>query len=119
MQESVGTYQGGVFPRERLNTVLHTDKGASDRLPRKYPFCRQPFQLGLNGGREIQTRTNYPIVLGYDATADKFGRLIGFPTSVLISSDGRVVMRVDGLVSFDEIDKAIQSQLEANESASH
>src|SRR5258707_10859537 len=57
---------------------------------------------------------NYPIVLGNDATADKFGGLIGFPTSVLISKDGRVVKRVDGLVSYDEIDKAIQSQLDAN-----
>ncbi len=57
---------------------------------------------------------NYPIVLGNDATADKFGGLLGFPTSVLISKDGRVVKRVDGLVSYDEIDKAIQSQLEAN-----
>ncbi len=59
---------------------------------------------------------NYPIVLGNDATADKFGGLVGFPTSVLISKEGRVVKRVDGLVSYDEIDKTIQSQLEANES---
>jgi hypothetical protein len=36
-------------------------------------------------------------------------------TSVLVSKDGRVVKRVDGLVSYDEIDKTIQSQLEANE----
>ncbi len=57
---------------------------------------------------------NYPIVLGNDGAADKFGGLVGFPTSVLISKDGRVAKRVDGLVSYDEIDKAIQSQLEAN-----
>ena len=62
---------------------------------------------------------NYPIVLGNDAAADKFGGLVGFPTSVLISRDGRVVKRVDGLVSYDEIDKAIQSQLEASESPAH
>jgi thiol-disulfide isomerase/thioredoxin len=62
---------------------------------------------------------NYPIVLGNDATADKFGGLLGFPTSVLISKDGRVAKRVDGLVSYDEIDKAIQSQVEANEGAWH
>jgi thiol-disulfide isomerase/thioredoxin len=53
---------------------------------------------------------NYPIVLGNDAAADKFGGLVGFPTSILISKDGRVVKRVDGLVSYDEIDEAIQSQ---------
>ena len=62
---------------------------------------------------------NYPIVLGSDAIADKFGGLVGFPTSVLISKDGRVVKRVDGLVSYDEIDKAIQSQLQANEGPAH
>jgi hypothetical protein len=38
---------------------------------------------------------------------------------VLISQDGRVVKRVDGLVSYDEIDKAIQSQLDANEGSTH
>jgi thiol-disulfide isomerase/thioredoxin len=62
---------------------------------------------------------NYPIVLGNNTTADRFGGLVGFPTSVLISKDGRVVKRVDGLVSYDEIDKAIQSQLEANDGRRH
>jgi len=60
---------------------------------------------------------NYPIVLGNDATADKFGGLMGLPTSVLISQDGRVLKRVDGLVSYDEIEKAIQSQLGAHKNA--
>jgi thiol-disulfide isomerase/thioredoxin len=71
------------------------------------PFVRKErFKVG-----GTSQSMNYPIVLGNDATADKFGGLIGFPTSVLISKDGRVVKRVDGLVSYDEIDKAIQSQL--------
>jgi len=52
---------------------------------------------------------NYPIVLGNDATADKRGRLVEFPMSVLISKDGRVGRRVNGLVTYDEIDQAIQS----------
>ena len=60
-----------------------------------------------------------PIVLGNDSAAAKFGGLVGFPTSVLISKDGRVVKRVDGLASYDKIDKTIQSLLEANEGASH
>ncbi len=54
---------------------------------------------------------NYPIVLGNDMMADKLGGLVGFPTSILISKDGRTIKRVDGLVSYGEIDKAIQSQL--------
>ena len=79
------------------------------------PFVRKE---RFNVGGTSQSM-NYPIVLGNDATADKFGGLIGFPTSVLISKDGRVVKRVDGRVSYDEIDKAIQSQLEGNEGAAH
>ncbi len=79
------------------------------------PFVRKE---RFNVGGTSQSM-NYPIVLGNDATADKFGGLIGFPTSVLISKDRRVVKRVDGLVSYDEIDKAIQSQLEGNEGAAH
>ncbi len=79
------------------------------------PFVRKE---RFNVGGTSQSM-NYPIVLGNDATADKFGGLIGFPTSVLISKDGRVVKRVDGLVSYDEIDKAIQSQLEGNGGAAH
>ncbi len=79
------------------------------------PFVRKE---RFNVGGTSQSM-NYPIVLGNDATADKFGGLIGFPTSVLISKDGCVVKRVDGLVSYDEIDKSIQSQLEGNEGAAH
>ncbi len=79
------------------------------------PFVRKE---RFNVGGTSQSMT-YPIVLGNDATADKIGGLIGFPTSVLMSKDGRVVKRVDGLVSYDEIDKAIQSQLEGNEGAAH
>lgn len=74
------------------------------------PFVqKERFKVG--GAVELM---NYPIVLGNDAAADKFGGLVGFPTSVLISRDGRVVKRVDGLVSYDEIDKAIQSALSEN-----
>ena len=57
---------------------------------------------------------NYPIVLGDDASADPFGGLVGFPTSVLISKDGHVIRRVDGLVSYDEINQAIEAQLQTN-----
>jgi thiol-disulfide isomerase/thioredoxin len=71
------------------------------------PFVQKE-RFKVSGMRQAM---NYPIVLGNDSTADKFGGLVGFPTSVLISKDGRVVKRVDGLVSYDEIDKAIQSLL--------
>jgi len=54
---------------------------------------------------------NYPIVIGNDNVADKFGGLFGYPTSVLISPDGKIVKRVTGIISEDEIAKAIEDLL--------
>lgn len=54
---------------------------------------------------------NYPILLGNDEIAQKFGGLIGFPTSVLISRDGKIVKRFIGLVNHDLIVKDIEGQL--------
>jgi cytochrome c biogenesis protein CcmG/thiol:disulfide interchange protein DsbE len=54
---------------------------------------------------------NYPIVLGNEAVADKFGGLFGYPTSFLISRDGKEVKKVQGLISYEELTKAIESQL--------
>src|SRR6266849_195124 len=49
--------------------------------------------------------------LGKDEVADKFGGLLGYPTSFLISRDGKIVKKVQGLISYEEITKAIESQL--------
>jgi thiol-disulfide isomerase/thioredoxin len=54
---------------------------------------------------------NYPILLGNDAVADKFGGLLGYPTSFLISKDGKQIKKIQGLISYDEITKLIESQL--------
>jgi thiol-disulfide isomerase/thioredoxin len=54
---------------------------------------------------------NYPIVLGNEEIAQKFGGLIGFPTSVLISRDGKVVKRIIGLVNQDTLEKDIRGLL--------
>jgi thiol-disulfide isomerase/thioredoxin len=51
---------------------------------------------------------NYPIMIGNDAIANKFGGIIGFPTSVLISRDGKVIKRFIGLVNMDSLKKDIQ-----------
>jgi cytochrome c biogenesis protein CcmG/thiol:disulfide interchange protein DsbE len=53
----------------------------------------------------------YPILLGNDAMADKFGGLLGYPTSILISRDGKQIKRITGLISYEEISKAVESQL--------
>lgn len=54
---------------------------------------------------------NYPILRGNDAATDKFGGLLGYPTSFLISRDGKIVKKVQGLVDYDEIKNAIEGQL--------
>ncbi len=68
---------------------------------------KERFTVNGNSGRAM----NYPILIGNDAVANKFGGLIGFPTSVLISKDGREVKRITGLISYDEIAKSIESLL--------
>ena len=54
---------------------------------------------------------SYQILIGNDDSADKFGGLFGYPTSVLISRDGKQIKRVTGIISEDEMNKAIESQL--------
>lgn len=58
-----------------------------------------------------QLPMSYPIWLGSDEAGDKFGGILGYPTSFLISRDGKQVMRFQGLKSQDELIKAIESQL--------
>jgi thiol-disulfide isomerase/thioredoxin len=54
---------------------------------------------------------SYPILLGNDAIADKFGGILGLPTSMLFSRDGKKVRTIVGLVDHDDISKAIESLL--------
>jgi len=54
---------------------------------------------------------SYPILIGDDTLADKFGGLLGYPTSILISRDGKIVKRVTGLIGRDEVAKVIESPL--------
>jgi thiol-disulfide isomerase/thioredoxin len=71
------------------------------------PFVEKE-RFDVNGNK---AQMNYPIVLGNDATADKFGGLFGYPTSVLIGRDGKVIQRITGLISYEEISKTIELQL--------
>ena len=68
----------------------------------------QKERFDVNGSK---SQMNYPIVIGNDAAADKFGGLLGYPTSVLVSRDGKIIKRITGLISYDEISKSIESQL--------
>src|ERR1700675_126078 len=54
---------------------------------------------------------NYPIVLGDDDLAAKFGGLLGLPTTYVISREGKIAKRYIGLASESDLDKLIQSLL--------
>jgi thiol-disulfide isomerase/thioredoxin len=68
----------------------------------------QKERFDVNGAK---SQMNYPIVIGNDAAADKFGGLLGYPTSVLITRDGKIVKRITGIITPEEIAKSIESQL--------
>jgi thiol-disulfide isomerase/thioredoxin len=61
------------------------------------------------GGQKLTM--SYPIVIGTDAIADKFGGLLGYPTSILISRDGKQLKRITGLISYEDISHTIESAL--------
>jgi hypothetical protein len=54
---------------------------------------------------------NYQVVIGNEDAADKFGGVIGLPTSILVSRDGKQIRRITGVMSYDEMAKAVESQL--------
>jgi cytochrome c-type biogenesis protein len=58
-----------------------------------------------------QRTMDYPIVLGSDAITDKFGGLLGMPTSYLISRDGKIVKKYIGVVNEAQVIKDVESQL--------
>jgi cytochrome c biogenesis protein CcmG/thiol:disulfide interchange protein DsbE len=54
---------------------------------------------------------NYPLAIGGDKAADKFGGMLGYPTSILISRDGKVLKRTTGLIDYDATTKLIEGAL--------
>ena len=74
------------------------------------PFVEKTkFEVSNN----LEMTMNYPIVLGNEDIAEKFGGLFGYPSSFLISRDGKIVKRIIGLLSEDELAREIESQLNA------
>jgi thiol-disulfide isomerase/thioredoxin len=71
------------------------------------PYVRDQ-RFDVNGS---QSAMSYRIVLGNDNLADKFGGLIGLPTSFMYSRDGKKVRTIIGLVNHDELAKAIETEL--------
>lgn len=52
---------------------------------------------------------NYPILLGSDDAAEKFGGILGYPTSFLVSRDGQLLMKFQGPPDLDFVAKAVES----------
>ena len=62
----------------------------------------------VNGQQETM---DYPILLGNDKIADKFGGILGLPTSMLYSRDGRKIKTIVGLINYEELSKTLDGQL--------
>ena len=56
-------------------------------------------------------KMNYPIVLGNDDLAAKFGGLIGLPTTVVITRDGKIAKRFIGLANRDQLERQVRALL--------
>ena len=69
------------------------------------PYVRKT-EFTVNGH---PARMDYPIVLGNDDIAAKFGGLIGLPTSVMISREGKIAKRYIGLINRDSVESEIKS----------
>lgn len=57
------------------------------------------------------TEVNYPMVIGNDDLANRFGGIIGLPTTLVISRDGKIAKRFIGLVNHRYIQAEIEKQL--------
>jgi thiol-disulfide isomerase/thioredoxin len=58
-----------------------------------------------------QALMDYPILLGNDKIADKFGGILGLPTSMVYSRDGRKIKTIVGLINRQDLEKTLDSQL--------
>jgi thiol-disulfide isomerase/thioredoxin len=71
------------------------------------PFLEKE-RFDVDGKKEAM---NYPILLGNDSVADKFGSIMGLPTSMLFTRDGKKIKTIVGLVNHDDIAKSIEGLL--------
>ena len=83
--------------------IAMDDDGASVVTP-----WVQKERFDVNGQKEAM---NYPIVFANDAIAGKFGGIMGLPTSMLFTRDGKKIRTIVGLVNHDDISKVIEGML--------
>ena len=76
--------------------------------------CKQKTEsTAVTQGEQGQGTMDYPILVGNDKIADKFGGILGLPTSMLYSRDGRKIKTIVGIIpNRDEMAKTLETQLE-------
>lgn len=52
---------------------------------------------------------NYPVLLGTVAVSDRYANMEALPTTFYIGRDGRIVKRVFGLISHEEVEENIKA----------
>lgn len=68
----------------------------------------QGHRFDVNGKSEAM---NYPILLGNSKIAEKFGGILGMPTSLLYSREGKKIKTIVGLIDHDDLSKTLDNQL--------
>jgi len=68
----------------------------------------QSQRFDVNGRSEPM---NYQILVGNTKIAEKFGGILGMPTSMLYSRDGKRIKTIVGLIDHDDLSKTLDSQL--------
>lgn len=58
-----------------------------------------------------QLPMNYPILIGSEEIANKFGGLLGYPTTVLFDKNGKEIKRTTGAIAYEEYAKIIEENL--------
>ena len=78
-----------------------------DGMKAVQPFLdKERFDVG--GQKEA---INYPIVFANDSIAEKFGGILGLPTSLLFTRDGKGVKKIVGPIDYADMAKAIEGLL--------
>ena len=78
-----------------------------DGIKAVQPFLdKERFDVG--GQKEA---INYPIVFASDSIAEKFGGIVGLPTSLLFSRDGKGVKKIVGPIDYATVSQSIEDLL--------
>jgi cytochrome c biogenesis protein CcmG/thiol:disulfide interchange protein DsbE len=56
-------------------------------------------------------RMNYPVAMGDDAVADRFGGILGLPTTFVIQRDGHIYAKQTGVEDVETFEEAIKKLL--------